>query len=63
MATIAQTVRRTLESPKAQEQLIRMLLLVLIWLWAFSIRLVCVGAWIALRAAMQAVWAAVLQSS
>ncbi len=43
MTTIAEVVRRTLASPKAQEQLLRMALLVLIWLWAFSIRLVRVG--------------------
>lgn len=40
MTTITQVVRRTLASPKAQEQLLRMALLVLIWLWAVSIRLV-----------------------
>jgi hypothetical protein len=43
MTTIAEVVRRTLASPKAQEQLLRMALLVLIWLWAFSIRLVRVS--------------------
>lgn len=40
MAAVTEIVRRTLASPKAQEQLLRMSLLVLIWLWAFSIRLV-----------------------
>lgn len=40
MTTITHVVKRTLASPKAQEQLLRMALLVLIWLWAFSIRLV-----------------------
>ena len=40
MATVAKVIKRTLASPKAQEQLLRMALLILIWLWAFSIRLV-----------------------
>jgi hypothetical protein len=42
-AHVERVVRRTLASPKAQEQLLRMALLVLIWIWSFSIRLVSRG--------------------